>query len=128
ICLAAPGFFSPVWAADVILDQAVLKTGEKGRITFKNLVLSDCDLTRDEAASLFEGALSREESGALLDRMTARELKIPEAEILAENGDHFVLHDIVAANIAKGGADSLSLASVDGVLPDDSGDSTLHSA
>ncbi len=89
------------------LDQTVLKTGENGRITFKSIVLSDCDLTQAEAASLFSGALSREESGALLDRMTARELKSPEAEILSENGDRFVLHDIVATNIAKGGADSL---------------------
>lgn len=125
-CLAAPGFLAPAWAADVTLDQTVLKTGEKGRITFKSIVLSDCDLTQAEAASLFSGALSREESGALLDRMTARELKSPEAEILTENGDRYVLHDIVAANIVKGGADSLSLGSVDGVLPDDSGDSTIH--
>jgi hypothetical protein len=126
-CLSAPGFVAPVWAADVTLDQTVLKTGENGRITFKSIVLSDCDLTQAEAASLFSGALSREESGALLDRMTARELKSPEAEILSENGDRFVLHDIVATNIAKGGADSLSLGSVDGVLPDDSGDSTVRS-
>ena len=126
-CLAASGFLAPVWAGSVTLDETVLKTGENSRITFKSVVLSDCDLTQAEAASLFSGALSREESGALLERLTARELKSPEAVILTEKGDRFVLHDIVATNVAKGGAESLSLGSVDGVLPDDSGDSTLHS-
>ncbi len=74
-CLAAPGFLAPVWAGDVTLDETVLKTGENSRITFKSVVLSDCDLTQAEAASLFSGALSREEAGALLERMTARELE-----------------------------------------------------
>jgi hypothetical protein len=120
-------FAAPAVAADITLDQTVLKTGEKGRLTFKSVALSDCDLTQAEAASLFSGALSREDSGAMLDRMTAREMKIPEAEIITESGDRFTLHGIVAANIAKGGADSVVIGSADGVLPDDSGDSTLHS-
>lgn len=120
-------FAAPAFAADIALDQTVLKTGEKGRLTFKSVVLSDCDLTQAEAASLFSGALSREESGAMIERMTARELKIPEAEILTESGQRFTLHDIVAANIAKGGADSVAIGSAEGVLPDDSGDSTLRS-
>ncbi len=123
ICLVA----APVAAADLALDQTVLTTGEKGRITFKAIALSDCNLTREEATSLFSGALSREDSGAMLDRMSAKELKIPEMEIVAENGDHFTMHDVVAENIAKGGADTLAAASIDGVLPDDSGDSTVHS-
>jgi hypothetical protein len=118
---------APALAADITLDQTELKTGEIGRITFKSIVLSDSDLTQGEAASLFSGALSREESGAMLDRLTARELKIPEAEIRTESGSRFTLHDIVAAHIAKGSAESVAIGSVDGVLPDDSGDSALHS-
>ena len=118
---------APALAGDITLDQAVLVTGDKGRITFKSVLLSDCNLSQTEAASLFSGAMPREEAGALLERMTAREVKIPEAEILAENGDRFVLHDIVAENIAKGGADSVALVAVDGTLPDDSGDATLRS-
>ena len=128
LCLAAAPILSPapVLAGDITLDQAILTTGDKGRITFKNVLLSDCNLSQSEVASLFSGAMPREEAGAMLERMTAREAKIPEAEIVAESGDRFVLHDIVAENIAKGGADSLAMASLDGTLPDDSGDSTLH--
>lgn len=118
---------APAMAADVTLDSAVLATGAKGRITFKNLVLTDCNLSQTEAASLFSGALPREEAGALLERMTAKQLKIPEADVVSENGGGFTLHDIVADNIAKGGADRLALASVDGVLPNDSGDTKVHS-
>ncbi len=118
---------APTHAADVVLDQAVLAAGDKGKVTFRNVLLSDCNLSQSEAASLFSGALTREEAGALLERLTAKQMKIPEAEILTEGGDHYVLHDIVADNIVKSGADSLTLASVDGVMPDDSGDATFHS-
>jgi hypothetical protein len=118
---------APALAADITLDSAVLATSAKGKITFKTVALTDCNLSYDEATSLFSGSLPREEAGALLERMTAKTLKIPEADILAENGDQFVLRDITVENIAKGGAEKISLASIEGVLPDDSGDATLHS-
>jgi hypothetical protein len=115
------------WAGDVTLDQAALSTGAKGKVTFKNIQLTDANLSQSEAASLFSRTLTREAAGALLERLTAKQLKIPEVEILAENGDRYVLHDIVADHIDKGGAESLAFASIDGVLPDDSGDASLHS-
>jgi hypothetical protein len=118
---------APACAGDITLDQAAFSTGAKGKATFKNIQLSDANLSQSETASLFSGTLTREAAGALLERLTAKQLKIPEVEILAENGDRYVLHDIVADHIDKGGAESLAFASVDGVLPDDSGDSTLHS-
>ncbi len=117
----------PARAADVTLDSAVLATGPTGKITFKHLVLTDLNLSQSEAASLFSGALPREEAGALLERMTAKKLEIPETDVVAENGARYTMHDIEADNIARGGADRLSLASVDGVLPDDSGDTKIHS-
>ena len=70
---------APTLAADITLDSAVLATGAKGRITFKTVTLTDCNLSQAEAASLFSGALPREEAGALLERMTAKTLKIPES-------------------------------------------------
>jgi hypothetical protein len=118
---------APVCAGDVTLDQAAFATGAKGKVTFKNVQLTDANLSQSEAASLFSGTLAREAAGALVERLTAKQLKIPEVEILAENGDRYVLHDIVADHIEKGGAESLAFASIDGVLLDDSGDSTLHS-
>ncbi len=123
LCLAAP----PALAGDVVLDQAVLTTGAKSKVIFKNVVLTDCNLSQTDAARLFTGALSREETGATLERMTAKKMTIKEADIFAENGGRFVLHDIDAENIVKGGADSLSLASVDGTEPDEDGDTSLHS-
>ncbi|MCI4679567.1 hypothetical protein K9U39_06650 [Rhodoblastus acidophilus] len=117
---------APAAAADLAIGQTVLngRTGEK--ITFKNITLKDCNLTEDEATRLFSGALSREDAGAMLGRMTARELRIPEADVETVNGDNFTVKDIVAQNIAQGGAQVLSIGSTDGVLPDDAGDATLH--
>ncbi|WP_294532421.1 hypothetical protein [uncultured Rhodoblastus sp.] len=118
---------APAGAGDVSLDQAAFSTGAKGKVTFKNVQLSDANLSQPEVASLFSGTLTREATGALLERLTAKQLKIPEVEILSENGDRYILHDVVADHIEKGGAQSLAFASLDGVLPDDSGDATLHS-
>ncbi len=127
LVLPAAFFTAPAIAADITLDSAVLATGAKGKITFKSVTLTDCNLSQAEATSLFSGALPREEAGALLERMSAKTLKIPEADILAENGDQFTLRDIAAETIAAGGAEKLSIGSIEGVLPDDSGDATLHS-
>ncbi len=117
---------TPATAGDIAISQAVLNSADGGKVTFKNLSLKDCNLTEAEATSLFTGALSREDAGALLGRMTASEVRIPETVIEAANGDHFTVKDIVAETIAQGGAQSLAIASADGVLPDDAGDSTLH--
>jgi len=118
---AAPGR-----AADVRLDSATLATGEKGKISFKTIVLTDCNLTQAEVASLFSGALNREETAALLERLSASHIAIDQANVLNERGDSFVLHGLSADRVARGSADSIALASSDAVLPGDSGDSTLH--
>lgn len=117
---------APARAADMALDPAEIGTGEKGRILLKGVTLSDASLTREQAQSLFSGALPAEEAAKLIDGLSAREIRIPEVEVIAENGDRFTFHDIVASKVVHGGAESLAVASVDGVLPDDSGDATLH--
>jgi hypothetical protein len=117
---------APAWAEDVAIAEAVLMKGTASKITFRNITIKDSNLSQAEATGLFTGALSREDLGAMLERMQASRVSIPEAEIQAENGDHFVLRDIVAETIVHGGAQSLSFASADGVLPDDSGDTTVR--
>jgi hypothetical protein len=117
---------APAWAEDVAIAEAVLAKGPRSKITFRNITIKDSNLSQAEATSLFTGALSREDLGAMLERMQASRVSIPEAEIQSENGDHFTLHDIVAEAIAHGGAQGLSFASADGVLPDDSGDTTVR--
>ncbi|MDI9849467.1 hypothetical protein QM467_15530 [Rhodoblastus sp. 17X3] len=117
---------APAWAEDVTIAEAVLAKGPTSKIIFRNIAIKDSNLSQAEATSLFTGALSREDLGAMLERMQASRVTIPEAEIQAENGDHFTLHDIAADSIAHGGAQSLSFASADGVLPDDSGDTAVR--
>ena len=116
----------PALAADVVLDQATLAGAGGAKIVFKNIALKGTNLTTAEATSLFTGALSREDAGAMLARLSASEIRIPEADIEVGNGDRFTVKDIVAEKVAQGATQKLSFAGVDGVLPDDSGDSTLH--
>jgi hypothetical protein len=113
--------------ADIVsIAEARIAGAEGGATVFKNIAIEDGNLSQAEAASLFNGTLSREDLGALLGRMQAKKVTIPEADITAANGDRFTVHDIVADTIAQGGVQALSLASIDGVLPDDSGDSNLR--
>ena len=127
VLIAASLAAVPARAEDVTIGEAVLAGAAKGKIVFRNITIKDSNLSQAEATSLFTGALSREDLGAMLERMQASEVKIPEAEVFAENGDHFTIRDIAAHAIAHGGADSLTFATADGVLPDDSGDTTVHS-
>lgn len=127
VLIAASLAAAPARAEDVTIGEAVLAGAAKGKIVFRNITIKDGNLSQAEATSLFTGALSREDLGAMLERMQASEVKIPEAEVFAENGDHFTIRDIAANAIAHGGADSLTFATADGVLPDDSGDAKVHS-
>jgi hypothetical protein len=115
-------------AADLAIDQAVLSPGDGRKITFKNITLKDCNLSRDEALKLFTGALPGEDAGAMLERMAASRIDISEAELLSEDGGRFTFHGVVAEDVEHGGAKRLSFAALDGVAPDDSGDSLLHAS
>lgn len=126
VLLAVSFGAAPALAGDVVIAEAVLASkSDGGKIVFKNITITDGNLSQAEATNLFTGALSREDLGALLERMEASRVTIPEAEIQTEGGDHFTLRDIVAESISHGGAQSLAVASADGVLPDDSGDASL---
>ncbi len=113
-------------AADLAIPQATLDDGHGGKVAFKDISLKDCNLTQDEATKLFSGALTREAAAAMFQRMTAGEARIAEADIKTAAGDKLTVKDIVAEKVADGGAQNLTIASTDGVIPDDAGDSTLH--
>ncbi len=117
---------APSDAADLAIPQATLDTGHGEKVTFKNITLKNCNLTQDEATKLFSGGLSREDAAATFQRMIADEARIGEADLETGAGDRLTVKDIVAEKIADGGAQNLTIASTEGVVPDDAGDSTLH--
>ncbi|WP_298355619.1 hypothetical protein [Rhodoblastus sp.] len=116
----------PAQAADLAIPQATLDKGKGGKVTFKNVTLKDCNLSQDEAAKLFSGALPPEDAAAMVQHMTAVEARIAEIDMETGAGDRLTVKDVVAEKIAGGGAQTLTVASTDGVVPDDAGDSTLH--
>jgi hypothetical protein len=117
---------APAAAADIAIPEATIKWGDGDKVTFKSITLKDCNLSQDEATKLFSGAMTREDAGAMLARMTASEARIAEAAMETGEGDRLTIKDVAAQAIAQGGAENLTMASTDGVVPDDAGDSTLH--
>ncbi len=117
---------APAHAADIAIPQATIDKGKDGKVTFKNVTLKDCNLGQDEATKLFSGALTPEDAAAMVQRMTAGEARIAEVDMETGAGDRLTVKDIVAGKIGGGSAQTLTVASTEGVVPDDAGDSTLH--
>ncbi|MGO8739476.1 hypothetical protein [Rhodoblastus sp.] len=116
----------PAAAGDLAIPGATLDAGNGQKVTLKAIALKDCNLTQDEATRLFSGALGREDAGAMLERMTAAEARIGEADLETGAGDRLTVKDIVAEKLAQGGAQTLTIGSTEGSVPDDAGASTLH--
>ena len=126
LCLGFGLAAAPAAAADIVIPEATVDWGDGAKIKLKTITLKDCNLTQDEAVKLFSGGLTREDAGAMLARMTAGEAHIAEADMTTGAGDHLTVKDIAAQAIAQGGAENLTIAATEGVIPDDAGDSYLH--
>jgi hypothetical protein len=108
-------------AADISLDNVALPTGEKSKIAFKHIEITDTNLTQEEAAKLFSGAATNDEAAALFGKFKAARLSIPEATATSEMPGAIVFHDFKAEGIDQGAIAHLTLGGVDADLPVETG-------
>ena len=119
LCLAAGAFASPALAADVLLENVTQVDGD-ATLTFRSIEVKDTNLTREDLGALFAGKLDTVAGAALVEKMKAAKVSIPELQ-LAVKGGTITLHDIVATDIDSGKAGRVALASADGALVTDDG-------
>jgi hypothetical protein len=114
----APGLAQ---AADISLDNVALPTGEKSKIAFKHIEITDTNLTQEEAVKLFSGAATNEEAAALIGKLKAARISIPEATATSDKPGAVVFHDFKAEGVDQGAVAHLTLGGVDADLPVETG-------
>ncbi|MDI9848549.1 hypothetical protein QM467_10825 [Rhodoblastus sp. 17X3] len=108
-------------AADISLDNVALPTGEKSKITFKHIEIVDTNLTQEEAAKLFSGAATNDEAAALIGKLKAARISIPEATATSDKPGAIVFHDFKAEGIDQGAVAHLALGGAEADLPVETG-------
>jgi hypothetical protein len=114
----APGLAQ---AADISLDNVALPTGEKSKITFKHIDIVDTNLTQEEAAKLFSGAATNDEAAALIGKLKAARISIPEATATSDKPGAIVFHDFKAEGVDQCAVAHLTLGGADADLPVETG-------
>lgn len=111
----------------VSLDDISVQAGEKTTYKFKRIDLTGANLSRDEATKLFSGAASPDETAALLAKLEARRISIPEVVVAKAGGGSTTFRDFVAEGVSGGKVARATLSGFDGVIPmeNGAGDATL---
>lgn len=100
-------------ANNVVLDNLSVTQKDKGTMTFKRIEVLNTNLSKDELFKLFSGGASKEESAALVKKMKADKLSIPEA-VFVDKESTFTLRDFQATGINEGKIATAVLKSADG--------------
>lgn len=117
--LAAAALVSPAHAADVVLENVNQVDGE-ATLSFRRIEVSDTNLAREDLEALFSGKLDASAAAALVEKMKAAKVSIPELQ-LAVKGGTITLRDFLATDVDMGKASRLALGSADGALVSDDG-------
>lgn len=106
-------FAAPAYALDTSLDNVTIDLGDKGKIELKHIEFTDTNLTQEEVGKLFSAGLSLADRTALIAKLKATKISIPEVVFTDKDGK-FTLKDLVATNVDSGKVEHAGIASIDG--------------
>ncbi len=118
VCLACATVASA--QTNIALDNLTATT-EKSKFTIRHVDFIGANITADEATKLLTSA-SRDEAAAILGKLEAKQIVIPEAIAAPSDGDGAItLRDLRISDVSKGMAGRVSLASFGGDGKDKTG-------
>ena len=98
---------------NVVLENVSVAVKDKGATVFKRIEVTNTNLTKDELAKLFSGAASKDDAAALIKKMKADKISIPEA-VFTDKDSTFTFRDFLATGVNEGKVANAVLKSVDG--------------
>lgn len=120
LLLALSSLTAATAQTNIALDNLTATT-EKSKLTIKHADFIGANITADEARKLLTDA-TREEAAAILGKLEARQIVIPEATVAPNAGaGAVVLRNLLVDGVSKGVAARLSLGSFDGDGTDKAG-------
>ncbi|WP_342360153.1 hypothetical protein [Terrarubrum flagellatum] len=122
ICLAiiAGALASPAWALDTALENVVISDKDGGTLTLGRVEFTGANLAQDELAKLFAEATPADEKKALLTKLKADKIAIPQA-VFAKKETKITISGLAADTIADGKVGHAGFAGVDGAGKSDDG-------
>jgi hypothetical protein len=114
LCLGGLAIFagSDAMAADITLTDVTLPRKDQATFRLNRVELKNTNLTRDEAAKVFSDAATREETNAILKKLVAASISIPEITFTAK--DHgFIIRDVRATDIKDGKIARMTIAGIE---------------
>lgn len=116
-------------AADVSLDDLTLSGKNGGSVTIKHVEFDGTNLSKDEIATLFSDAATRETIAPIIAKLQATKILIPEMIAIGKDAaGTLTFHDFQAAGVNAGKFDHASISGFDGnsTMPN-VGLATIHS-
>jgi hypothetical protein len=116
-------------AADVVLDDLVIASAPGTSAKIRRVEVTGTNLTQDELRRLFTGAADEPEAKALIGRLQASRIAVPEISLAGKApGSVATIRDIVLTDVAAGRVGRLALAGAEGSVTDANGTSSFRSA
>ena len=121
------GFATGALALETItLDNVVMDNGEKGTATVRKVEIVGTNLTKDEVQKLFTVGTPKEEGVAILKKMVASRIDIPEAVISNKEGK-VTISGMQATDVKEGRVGHAAMAGFDGAFTSENGPVSLKS-
>ena len=112
-------FAGPALALDSFTLENVKIEGREIMAILPRVEFTDTNINRDDAAKLFSPLVSLDDRVALIKKLSAARIAIPEAQISGKNGGA-IARGFVAANVDAGKVKRFDFAGLDGtfIIPD----------
>ena len=121
------GFTTAAWSLETItLDNVVMDNGDKGTATIKSVEVVGTNLTKDEVQKLFTPGVSKEDAGAILKKLVASRITIPEVLISNKEGK-LTVTGLQATDVDAGKIGHAAMGGLDGAFTNEKGPVTVKS-
>ncbi len=121
------GCMTPAFALEtIVLENVVMQNAGKPAATVKRIEFADTNLTKEEVQKLFAVDGSKEEKTALMAKLVASKISIPDV-VIADDKGKFTINGIQAVNVNAGKVGQFGLAGFEGDVPGDNGRVSMKS-
>ena len=132
IATAVPTLSARSQIADVVIENVAAKIDGYGEFTIKSAVFEGTNLSKDEIVGFLSGALTGEEAAAVLKRLTAAKISIPETKATVTTGigdttAELLIRGYVATGVVSGRVANITVGSTDAVIRLDAGPVVVRS-
>jgi hypothetical protein len=121
------GCMTPAFALEtIVLENVVMQNPGKPAATVRRIEFADTNLTKEEVQKLFTVDGPKEEKTAIMAKLVASKISIPDV-VIADDKGKFTINGIQATGVNAGKVGQFGLAGFEGDVPGDNGRVSMKS-